>query len=421
MKIDTPLPKELLDLITWKAGESVPYSALAETFERVAGVSGRLEKEYHFVKLFRSVILTNPDDLVPVVYLCSNCVFPAYEGSELGIGDSILVKAVCEATGRNKDAVEADYQREGDLGVVALSSRSSQKTLSFVAKPKPLPASFVLDQLRVIANIKGGNAQGRKIQVIKALMVRCMGPEAKYLIRSLQGKLRIGTAAQTVLVSLGQAFVQSPPLMVQEAMGQEGVPINSIESEGDSIEDMEDMEDISNTDEECEETDIIPDEQNKPIHDDDDVVNNNSNNNDDSNNNNNNGNNKDNQTWQQQLADLPRVEPPEAKKLRLHWHRLRKENKQELAVIAVKRGFSECPNLTILVQSLLKYPLYELYQHCQLCPGVPIAPMLAKPTKEIGEVLRRLSGLAFTMEYKYDGERAQGILSIYLFIYLFIH
>lgn len=32
---------------------------------------------------------------------------------------------------------------------------------------------------------------------------------------------------------------------------------------------------------------------------------------------------------------------------------------------------------------------------------------LAKPTKEIGEVLKRLSGMAFTMEYKYDGERAQ--------------
>jgi DNA ligase 1 len=33
--------------------------------------------------------------------------------------------------------------------------------------------------------------------------------------------------------------------------------------------------------------------------------------------------------------------------------------------------------------------------------------MLAKPTKEVKEVLTRLSGLAFTMEFKYDGERAQ--------------
>lgn len=148
------IPSDLKGLVSWKVGDRIPYSAICNTFEMISQVSGRLDKEACFTRLFRAVALTYPSDLSAVVYLASNSISPAYEGLELGIGDSLLVKAIVEATGRKKEAVEDAYKKDGDLGIVALQSRQSQKTLSFAAKPKPLLAAEMLENLVSITQTK---------------------------------------------------------------------------------------------------------------------------------------------------------------------------------------------------------------------------------------------------------------------------
>ena len=68
---------------------------------------------------------------------------------------------------------------------------------------------------------------------------------------------------------------------------------------------------------------------------------------------------------------------------------------------------SELPSYDLVIPALLEVGIGGLREKCQLTPGVPLKPMLAKPTKAIGEVLDRFENKRFTCEYKYDGERAQ--------------
>lgn len=77
------------------------------------------------------------------------------------------------------------------------------------------------------------------------------------------------------------------------------------------------------------------------------------------------------------------------------------------SVIVSLTSHSNLPSYDVIIPAMLDHGIFNLADNCKLQPGVPLKPMLAKPTKAITEVLDRFENQTFTCEYKYDGERAQ--------------
>jgi DNA ligase 1 len=223
----------------WKSGDPVPYAALCTTFSLIEMTTKRLQIMAHCSLFLRQVLRLTPGDLLPTIQLMINKLAADYEGIELGIGESLIMKAIGESTGRSLATVKADQKEIGDLGLVAAKSRAKQKLMF---KPKSLTVRGVLQSLLSIATTEGSGSQGRKVDGIKKLMSAADigvsnidistnkgGPsEAKFIIRFLEGKLRLGLAERTVIVSLAQAVVvheaekqgEKPPSAEKIAQGE---------------------------------------------------------------------------------------------------------------------------------------------------------------------------------------------------------
>lgn len=63
----------------------------------------------------------------------------------------------------------------------------------------------VFQQLKSIATLEGHKSQDAKKNIIMKLLATAKDAEPGFLVRSIQGKLRIGLAEQSVLTALAQA------------------------------------------------------------------------------------------------------------------------------------------------------------------------------------------------------------------------
>lgn len=176
------------------------YRTLAKLYEQASSTTKRLEK----ISILSKFLLTLSENDREVLYLLQGDIYPEYDERKIGISDQLAIKALTKSTGTEKDAVVKAWKKLGDLGLVAehLTKEKSQTTLHSHVNT----TEKVLDNLRKLPELEGKGTIEKKLALITELLTSASPLEAKYLIRTLIGDLRIGLQESTIREAMAQAF-----------------------------------------------------------------------------------------------------------------------------------------------------------------------------------------------------------------------
>jgi DNA ligase-1 len=185
------------------------FEVLAETFERLEGTSSRITLTSILASLFKKA---DPDDIDKVIYFIQGSLWPSWYGEpEIGISEKLLIKSISLATGFSENEVENLYKKLGDLGRVAenLKIRKTQSTAltRFISSSeKKLTVSDVHSTLVKIARMTGEGSRDLKIRTFVGLLQQASPKEAKYIVRFVEGRLRLGVGDATIIEALAVAL-----------------------------------------------------------------------------------------------------------------------------------------------------------------------------------------------------------------------
>jgi len=147
---------------------------------------------------------TPKDILDKVVYLTQGRLYPEFVDIEIGIAEKLAIHAVSKASGRSKKEVKDDLKTTGDLGETA--QKFLEKKIQTTFFQQPLTVQSVYEGLDKMAKATGPGSIDQKINLLAGLLTNATPKEAKYIIRTATGNLRLGIADMTVLDALAIAY-----------------------------------------------------------------------------------------------------------------------------------------------------------------------------------------------------------------------
>jgi DNA ligase 1 len=179
------------------------YAEIADAYEKIEATTKRLEMTDLLVELLKA---TPKNLLDKVVYLTQGKLYPDFEGVEMGVAEKLAIKALALATGRKENEIEEDLKKSGDIGETAQTLLSKKRQSTLMGAQKSLTVQRVYEVLDKMAKTSGSGTIDVKMNLLRGLLADTSPKEAKYLLRTVTGNLRLGIADMTVLDALAIAY-----------------------------------------------------------------------------------------------------------------------------------------------------------------------------------------------------------------------
>ena len=168
------------------------YSDLAETFDRLESTGSRLEMTSILAEFFRRA---DKGELRSIVYLSQGKLHPDFVPWVLGMADRLVMKAIAKASGNPEDKVEK-----------LLEDPTLPRKKQMALFSEELTVARVVRGLTTIENADGKDSQDTKQKTLAGLLHDSGPLEARYLCRTVTGRMRVGAADMTILDALAEAF-----------------------------------------------------------------------------------------------------------------------------------------------------------------------------------------------------------------------
>ena len=177
------------------------YAVIAEAYEKIEATTKRLEMTDLLVKLLKNT----PKEIInKVVYLTQGKIYPDFVNLEIGVAEKLAMKALARASGRKESEIEEDVKKTGDIGETTQKFVGDKRQVTFFQQP--LTVQRVYEILDKMARTSGSGAVDLKMAFLAGLLADATPKEAKYIMRTVTGNLRLGIADMTVLDALAIAY-----------------------------------------------------------------------------------------------------------------------------------------------------------------------------------------------------------------------